>query len=96
MVISSWPALACLSFSVMLQKVPQVVGDMVDEGKVPYATKASSWMLFNQGASRSWTPWTWKATWAPSGTPYHLRHFQRMDTPMMRLVTSWASIVNPV
>ena len=32
----------------VLQKVLWAVGDMGDEGKVPYAIRVSSWILFNQ------------------------------------------------
>ena len=69
---------------------------MRDEGKVPYSIRASSWILFDQGVSRHWTPWTWKANWVPSRMLYYPRRIQWMDAWMMRLVTSWKSRVNPV
>ena len=47
-----------------------------------------SWTLFDQGASRRWTPWAKKATRAPSKTPV----ISGRDARMARIVTGWTSV----
>ena len=96
MVRSSCPALACLGFGVVPQKAPWAVRARRDEGKVPYAIRASSRTLFGPGVSRHWTPWMWKETWAPSKMPYPLRWVQSMDAWIIRLVMGYKPRVNPV